>query len=296
MIEFEPISFKYLPDYNKLYQQCEEKSYDNSFIWMWGWNNAYHFEWAFDENLCWIRYHWNGKIYYRTPVGCWQNCDWKKIVSEKLPPKAELESISEKLARQLYLSCGRQIKLREEPDSMEYIYTLSDLTELPGRKYHVKRQLANYFTRIYDYRQKEITAQDIPVVRDYYKKLFDISEKTSDSPSYDYNEKQALLRILDNWENLKPDISGSMLFVEDEIVAFIIGEKIDNDNLFIHFEKSSPGFRGVSQANNRLFLEQNNSVKYINFGQDFGLPELRRSMQENNPSGYIKKYYIYKVA
>ena len=117
-----------------------------------------------------------------------------------------------------------------------------------------------------------------------------------DSKTYDYNEKQALLRILDNWENLKPDISGSMLFVEDEIVAFIIGEKIDNDNLFIHFEKSSPGFRGVSQANNRLFLEQNNSVKYINFGQDFGLPELRRSMQENNPSGYIKKYYIYKVA
>ncbi len=293
MLNFVPISLRHAKNYGRLYGKSQNKSFDSTFFNMWINRNDYKYELAFDDNLCWVRYYDQGQVYYRLPVGDLKNCDWDKIISEDFPEQAEIKSVLAPTALKIHLACRNKIKLREEPGAAEYIYDVDKQINLPGMRYHVRRQHVRFFLENYEYRYAPLSMENIKEVMACHEKL--IQKKHQEK----YEEKQnaILSEIFSNWKTMQNIVKGNVLLLEDKIIGYVIGEAVDKENVFMYFSKASTDWKGASQTNELLFLEQYHHCKYLNTGEDKGLPGLRRLKQEYGPEVLLtKKYHIRKSA
>ena len=110
------------------------------------------------------------------------------------------------------------------------------------------------------------------------------------SPSL-HEENDAIFRIVGNWGRI-PGLCGGALYANGEVVAFSIGEKIQ-DMMIIHFEKARTEYRGAYQAINQAFAQHSaEGVTLINREQDLGELGLRQAKETYNPVGFLKKYRV----
>ena len=106
-------------------------------------------------------------------------------------------------------------------------------------------------------------------------------------------ERHAIEEVFNNWEILQP--TGGAIRMYNKIVAFSIGEMLNDDTAIIHFEKSDPTIRGLYQVINREFLlNAFPEVTLVNREDDLGLPGLRQSKLSYNPCGYARKFLVYQ--
>jgi hypothetical protein len=81
--------------------------------------------------------------------------------------------------------------------------------------------------------------------------------------------------------------------VESKIVAFTIGERMNDNTGIIHIEKASSSTRGSYAFVNKTFVENYLSdVKYINREQDLGIPGLRKAKKSYHPVKMGEKYCV----
>ena len=82
--------------------------------------------------------------------------------------------------------------------------------------------------------------------------------------------------MLKNSSNL--DFIGMVVYVNDKISAFTIGEKVNENMAIIHIEKADTDIRGLSNFINRSFVDNYfKDVPYINREQDLGIEGLRHA-------------------
>ena len=107
-----------------------------------------------------------------------------------------------------------------------------------------------------------------------------------------HNEYFAIKEFLTNYD--KFNAIGGVICIEDDIVAYTFGEKLNKDTFVIHFEKGNPKFNVVYQTINKLFVENDIDQKYnyINREQDLGITGIRKAKQSYYPVKMIKKYNI----
>ena len=87
---------------------------------------------------------------------------------------------------------------------------------------------------------------------------------------------------------------GGVICIEDKIVAYSFGEKLNKNTFVVHFEKGDPKYAGVYQTINKLFVENEVSSKfnYINREQDLGISGIRKAKLSYSPVQLIKKFNI----
>ena len=79
--------------------------------------------------------------------------------------------------------------------------------------------------------------------------------------------------------------------MDEKIVAFSLGEKLNDDLAVIHIEKADVHYSGVYSFINKTFVDRNFSdVKIINREQDLGIEGLRKSKLSYHPFKLEKKY------
>ena len=99
--------------------------------------------------------------------------------------------------------------------------------------------------------------------------------------------------MLHAWGSLK-SLEGGALLVDGEMAAYTIGERLAPDTLLIHFEKGSPGYKGIYQAVNQMFVEQaQGTCQWVNREQDLDNEGLRKAKMSYNPVDFIKKYTLH---
>jgi hypothetical protein len=177
--------------------------------------------------------------------------------------------------------------IEESSDMHDYLYNTSDLSLLAGRKYHKKRTHINKFLKEHDYEYKQIDESN----KEDCLKIFDAwADTTSDSE----NERDAIVRALNHMDKL--ELFGAIIYVEDEPIAFTIGEGFRHDTALIHIEKSVPEFRNAYTLINQQFAKRELLGKYefINREEDMGIEGLRRAKMGYYPCRLIKKYNIYE--
>ncbi len=289
MLKFEAISTKKLEDYLELKRKCPSRNINDSFFFMWAWKDLFKYEWTFSRNMCWIRYYQDGKIYYKVPIGQWKKKNWVNLFTKQLPLGAELKNVSEEFALKLHNIENNNFSFREDPEDREYIYNQQDLAELSGKKLHVKRQHAHFFERVFEYEQKEIDEEDIKDI----KLIFQFENRQAyQEHDLEFAEEEytALCRLLKDWNIFKKYLRGKIIRVQDQPVSFIIGEKQNNDQLLILFEKSLSNVKGAGAMCWKLFIKEFPDVKYVNWGQDFGQADKKKQKERSNPCSFIKKY------
>lgn len=173
----------------------------------------------------------------------------------------------------------------EDRDNFDYLYTVKDLAQLPGKKYHKKRNLVKQFINNYEYSEVEIDSTN----RD---DAFFVARSWAEGRE-DPGDTKAALEALEL--SLILDLKGYLYYVDGRPAAYVLGEDIARGRGFVvHFEKAIGDYKGIYQFINKAFASiLPHHYHYINREQDLGDPGLRQAKMTYRPSGFVKKYRVY---
>jgi hypothetical protein len=177
------------------------------------------------------------------------------------------------------------ITLVEDRDNFDYLYLRTDLADLPGKKYHKKRNLVNVFLGAYSWEAYRLTQDRVPdalIVLDRWRK-----DKGEDG---DYIAAQEAL-------DLSSDLGmeGKIYYIQGKPAGWCLGETLAQGRMFaLHFEKGIDEYKGIYQFMNQNFAGSlGENITRINREQDLGDEGLRQAKMTYRPSGFVRKYLGY---
>lgn len=285
--EFSPVSLDGQDQYNSLLAQCGQKASDYSFVNLWGWGREYGLEWSFRDEYVLLRQSWPQPAFW-APVGNWRRIDWLEL-QRSLPTNSCLIRIPEELKNILEAGLSG-VQIQECRDHWDYLYNVSELVELKGRKFHKKKNLLHQFERDYGATFVQLDEKNVEWALALQTDWF-LWRNTENDHTLDA-ENRAIVKVLHDWSRIG-GLMGGGLIVDDKMIAYTVAEALDDRSVVIHFEKGCPHFKGVYQAINQIFLEQCcQQFEVVNREQDLGDQGLRKAKLSYNPVGFLKKYTV----
>lgn len=288
---FKPVTLDESETYYARWAITPRRSLDYTLPNLWGWQKYYGLEWRFDERLCWIRQTIPGVIHW-APIGDWRATDWVTALPATFRDEARtFHRVPEELVNIWKDQLGDKVLVEEERGQWEYLYLQEELANLPGNKFHKKRNHYNSYVKAYgepDYRSiSDKMVEDVLGCQDDWCQW----HECADSPSL-LAENNAVNRVLTHWDSFRRMCGGS-LYVEDKMIAFSVGEALDAENLGVHFEKGLNGYKGVYQAINLQFARHAGAgFTYINRAQDMDEDGLRQAKMTYLPHEFLRKYQV----
>lgn len=190
-----------------------------------------------------------------------------------------------------------------EKKLVDYIYKVDDLIDLKGDSYKSKRNEINRFKKIYpEFRieilDKEKHGSDVLSLFNKW-----VKDRTTYMPKEEvevfldgiYFERFAIKRLVNDYENL--DVIGLVIYIDDEIKGFTVGEKINDNTASVIIEKTDFEILGCAQFIFREFtkiLKDKYQVEYVNVGDDMGFENLKKVKMSYRPKKLVPKYTIYQ--
>ncbi|GAB7027730.1 DUF2156 domain-containing protein [Geotalea toluenoxydans] len=224
---------------------------------------------------------YDGGNYFLPPVAGAAGEASNRLFAEGLP----LYGADEAFARQ-HLQRD-DLEVTEDRDNFDYLYLRSDLAELPGNRYHKKKNRINYFAGRHRFLVEPYGDQHRQGASALLDEWHRVHSQTG-SGSF-MLEVDAAREALFMAEQL--GLKGLVVLVEGEVKAFVLGEKLNDQTSVCHFQKADPFLDGLYQLTDRefnrlLFTE----CTYVNREQDLGEANLRESKLSYHPLELVKKY------
>ncbi len=201
--------------------------------------------------------------------------------------KVNLFGLNPSDATALPLLYPGKFDIHENRDGGDYIYLAKDLATLDGKKYQPKRNHISYFTRNNNWTYEEIN-------RDNIAECLEMSHEWLNLCSPDLyedlvSEEKCIIRAFDAFDEL--DFRGGLLRVDGRVVAYTMGEAIDNDTFCVHYEKAFSHVRGAYPMINKEFVKNTlTDFTYINREDDLGIENLRKAKLSYHPYRIYEKY------
>jgi hypothetical protein len=226
-----------------------------------------------------------GKTFFMTPCGApnletlealFKTHDYWKNISESV-----LTTVKEKLEK-------RGIEFTEDRDNFDYLHYRKDLAQLPGKKYHKKKNHIKKFLQTYtDHEQKPLNTQTVPAAIEILDRWKKDSFLQNESESGDYSAAKEALELFDSLP-----LRGTVYYVGGKPAAYCLGESIARGRMFaIHFEKAIYEYKGIYQFMNKAFAESlPGFFTLINREQDLGSEGLRQAKMTYRPCDFVRKY------
>jgi hypothetical protein len=170
----------------------------------------------------------------------------------------------------------------EDRDNFDYLYLRTDLAELPGKKYHKKRNLVNQFLSAYDHQEWPLTADLVP-------QALEVLDRWKEEKGEDGDYRSAR-EALERFREL--GMEGALYFIDGKPAGWCLGEGLAGGTIFaVHFEKAAGAYKGIYQYMNQAFAAMlPPHYVHINREQDLGDLGLRQAKETYRPCGFVKKY------
>lgn len=170
-----------------------------------------------------------------------------------------------------------------------YIYSRRDLAELPGSRFHAKRNHIQRFLRRYpNHRLLPLGPELLAGCRE---QLLLWGSRHNCARYELAEEERAILDALDHWQELA--CQGAALLVGDRVAAFTIGGPLSADTYCIQIEKADTAILGAYQAINCWFVREFTcGYTYINRAEDMGKPGLAKAKRSYHPCRLEKNYCL----
>ncbi len=204
----------------------------------------------------------------------------------ELVPEAVIQAIANKASYQL----------AEDRDNFDYIYSLAQLSELPGGSFKKKRNKVNVFKKAHENYEliiKNTTHLDEAGAERIKQIDQEWAKQASRSQGDIMPERKALARLLENFAEFQASIIE--IAVNGEVKAFSINEVLGNHYAICHFEKALT----VHHEHIYTFLAREAAqilneagCHWVNWEQDLGLESLRRAKLSYYPTKLLKKYTV----
>jgi len=279
--------------FNKYFEEFKPAISEYTFSNLFVWQKSRKIEYAIYNDILIIVAHHKNQSYFMPPIGKFDTASLylellNYAIKNGLPPL--FKRVPENDAK---IVSNTNLKVVEDPDNSDYIYSTENLAFLKGRKYSNKRAWIKKFESEYYHRYLQYTDE----CKDSCIKLLkDWIDNREDNGYEVQDEFDAIVSLLENYRYFK--IPGATICIDcdgkKEIVAFTFGEKLNNDTFVIHFEKASSKFIGSYQAINKYFAEKEilGNFKYINREQDLSIEGLKRAKRSYYPIKIASKFII----
>ncbi len=199
----------------------------------------------------------------------------------------ELYAITEPEKEMLEEIMPGKFRFVESRHNFDYVYSVEELATLPGKKFHSKRNHIAYFEKNYDWNYEEINRDNIQECIEMNKKWEE--ENSKRNPTGMRKEETAIIRAFENYEVL--DFKGGLIRANGEVVAYTMGERINDNTFCTHIEKAFADIRGAYPIINREFAKNSlRDYELVNREEDMGIEGLRKAKLSYNPVTLVKKY------
>ena len=288
-LRFEPISLDRQKDYLALLEKSPQVASDYSFLNLWAWAEDYGLQWAWEADLVWIKQTLPTAVYW-APVGPWNLIDWRNRYAHHADSGLDFIRVPQKLVDIWSAAAGDETEVSEERGHWDYLYSVSDLIELKGNRYHKKKNLLNQFKKKYDFTYKpfepDLIDQAMGMQEDW------CTWRDCESSEVLSAENKAIARIFSDWQQFK-GIEGGTLLINGAMAAYTVAERLTPESIVIHFEKGDTQYKGVYQAINQMFLANSASqFTYVNREQDLNDEGLRKAKLSYHPVEFVNKYRV----
>ncbi|HIW60325.1 MAG TPA: DUF2156 domain-containing protein [Candidatus Anaerobutyricum avicola] len=293
-MDFKPVRAEDKETINKYLKHVRSRSCDMSFAAIYLWRGFYNLEYAECEDMIVFRSN-EEETSFSLPLGAG---DPKKALDrvleycreESIPPV--FHSISREMEQYLNEQYPGQFRVEFDRDIADYIYETQALIELKGRKYHGKKNHINKFSKMYDWSYEAITPENTQECLDMLKKWKAQNCATEDLEKHaEICVSEASLR-----EREFLGLTGGLLRVDGQVVAFTVGEQIHPDTFCVHIEKAFADIQGAySMINQQFLIHEAADCKYVNREDDVGDPGLRKAKLSYHPAFLEEKgvaFYI----
>jgi len=264
--------------------EISEHTFTNLFIWQ---PSRPVFFTEIDNSLVFLVKSVNGEgqyIMYGPPVG---NTNILDIISAfdssgsdsvigavRIPNKNPQDLLPEKYG------------MTEDRDNSDYVYLISDLAELGGRRFSKKRNkvkqcLNNHFCEYVSITPELIA--ECETMQENWCHTRDCGQ----NPGL-CNEANAIAETFAHFEDF--GLLGGAIRVDGSIQAYAIAEELHPGTAVWHFEKAMADIPGLGQLINQWFSKYGLSdFDYVNREQDLGVPGLRQAKQSYFPHHMVEK-------
>lgn len=177
-----------------------------------------------------------------------------------------------------------EVLIENHIEDNDYLFHRDKIANYSGRVLSAKRNLVSQFERDY-------TATMAPITKDSKSDAFQVLEKWikhSEIGDDDRNECHEAIKYFNELS-----LTGLLFYVDNQPIAFLIGEELQNDTYIIHFAKGLKEYKGVYPYVYQQFARQlPEYIFWLNFEQDLGIPNLRQAKHSFHPDAYGYKYRV----
>ncbi len=176
----------------------------------------------------------------------------------------------------------------ENRNSADYVYSEERLRTLKGKKLSSKRNHINKFIEENpDWCYEDMTESNIEEAINMHKVW---CQRSGCAENKSLADETCAVRLA--FKYFKPlGLKGGILKANNEVVAFSIGDPLNDNTFLVHIEKAHPHIRGAYPMINQQFVIHNcGGYEFINREDDTGDEGLRKSKLSYQPYAIITKF------
>lgn len=254
------------------------------------WGDSYSLEIAEFDGMCLMRSTGHRGTSYAFPSG---KGDIKKAMLAMMEEAKEngelfrMHHVLENNKKTLEEMFPGMFEFRYDRDSSEYVYSIKNMAELPGKKFHGKKGHVNAFFR------KHTDVSCDPVTEDNIHLCLEIARSWLSDREDEYGELQREYNALEKSVKYFRELGliGAILYADGKPVAFTLGEPLKNNTFCTHYEKTIPDYRDAFPVINNGFTKlMLLSYDYVNREEDTGSEGLRKAKLSYYPEFLLDKY------
>lgn len=290
MIEFKEIGIDDKEIIQRFTLNSPHRSCNLSFSNLYSWRFLYGTRYAVVDNFLLLRLYLDDELVYFMPIG---QGDLSAVLAKMIDDADRLERpfrlshVCQLMREDIEQAMSGMFEFSDNRDYADYIYLREELATLRGKKLQPKRNHINKFKRTYpNYEYLPITKELIPECMELevkWCKANDCSEQAGLLA-----EREAMANAFGRFDEL--GLTGGVLRVEGQTVAFTFGMPINADTFDVMIEKADTTIDGAYPMINNLFANHiPERYTYINREEDLGLEGLRKAKLSYQPHLLLAK-------
>jgi len=294
-IDFKEVTLSDRAVIEKYLRTYESQNCERTFACTYLWRKRFPVTWAIVCDTLVFKSRTSGRTAYTFPAGeeedAYQAVEQLKGLSREKGEPFLLYMITPRMFEQLDRWYPGLFTVEYYRNAADYVYETEKLRDLPGKKYHGKRNHIHQFKKQYDGRWSyepmtgENTGECLAMAGIWGEKNdceLDPEKKC---------EMEVTREALTLFEPLH--LTGGLLKVDGDVVAFTIGEPLSRDMFVVHFEKAYPDVPGAYTMINQQFVEHAcTGYTYVNREEDTGAEGLRKAKLSYHPAFLVEKGFV----
>jgi len=186
----------------------------------------------------------------------------------------------------LFVFPAENFVITSDESESDYIYLTENMAAFKGKQYTRHRNHLNQFLSSYRNSDEPVSLNNLPAAMSVLREWQGDSELSSDKTDFEQcNEALQKISALALW--------GTLYYIDHEPAGFIIGEGLNTNTFCLHFAKASKKYHGIYEYMfNDTAKKLQDQYKYLNFEEDMGNKNLRRTKDSYGPELLLKKYRV----